>query len=217
MTVHGLTQKMTAMAAREAALGAGGVVEYVTAGRLRDADLRAHRRGRAQPDPARRRRRGRRLRDRPLQRRAPRRARVAARSSSTAATRSSRDEARELLEGAGFRVRVTANVYPGVDELDIVPARAVIHDAFEEHITHAPGMERIGEFVTRPHPAHARRRPHRRRAARRGGRRPRRRRRGRRDHRRALGHRRQPRDRGDRDRAASRTASAPSRATSARS
>ncbi len=28
MTVHGLTQRMTAMAAREAALGAGGVVEY---------------------------------------------------------------------------------------------------------------------------------------------------------------------------------------------
>ena len=40
MTVHGLTQRMTAMAAREAALGAGGVVEYVTAGRLRDHDLR---------------------------------------------------------------------------------------------------------------------------------------------------------------------------------
>ena len=29
-----------------------------------------------------------------------------------------------------------------------MPARAVIHDAFEEHITHAPGMERIGEFVS---------------------------------------------------------------------
>ena len=28
-----------------------------------------------------------------------------------------------------------------------MPARAVIHDAFEEHITHAPGMERIGEVV----------------------------------------------------------------------
>ncbi len=41
MTVHGLTQKMTAMAAREAALGAGGVVEFQTAGRLRDHDLEA--------------------------------------------------------------------------------------------------------------------------------------------------------------------------------
>ena len=28
-----------------------------------------------------------------------------------------------------------------------MPARAAIHDAFEEHITHAPGMERIGEVV----------------------------------------------------------------------
>ncbi|MDY0339773.1 MAG: glutamate mutase L, partial [Coriobacteriia bacterium] len=57
------------------------------------------------------------------------------------------DEARTCLEAAGFRVLVTANVYPGIDELDIVPARHVIHDAFEEHITHAPGMERIGEFA----------------------------------------------------------------------
>jgi len=57
-------------------------------------------------------------------------------------------EATRILEAAGFRVRVTRNVYPGVDELDIVPARHVIHDAFEEHITHAPGMERITEFVT---------------------------------------------------------------------
>ena len=56
-------------------------------------------------------------------------------------------DAQELLEAAGFRVRLTNNVYPGIDELDILPARAVIHDAFEEHITHAPGMERIGEVV----------------------------------------------------------------------
>jgi len=45
-------------------------------------------------------------------------------------------------------VRLTQNVYPSVDELDIIPARHAIHDAFEEHITHAPGMERITEFVT---------------------------------------------------------------------
>jgi len=56
-------------------------------------------------------------------------------------------DAQELLERAGFKVKLTNNVYPCIDELDIVPARAVIHDAFEEHITHAPGMERIGEVV----------------------------------------------------------------------
>ena len=33
MTVHGLVYDMTAKAAREAALGAGGILHYVTAGR----------------------------------------------------------------------------------------------------------------------------------------------------------------------------------------
>ena len=57
-------------------------------------------------------------------------------------------EVRGMLEAAGFTVRVTPNVYPGIDELDIVPARHVIHDAFEEHIIHAPGMGRISEIVS---------------------------------------------------------------------
>ena len=98
MTVHGLTQKMTAMAAREAALGAGGVVEYQTAGRLRDADLRRIDEVRPEPHPARRRRRGRRLRHGALQRRAARANSRRGRSSSTAATRVVCAEARELLE-----------------------------------------------------------------------------------------------------------------------
>jgi hypothetical protein len=147
MTVHGLTRKMTEMAAREAALGAGGVVEYATAGRLRDADLVRieeadpslillaggveggdsdtvlHNAGRLTE-----------LSVRPIV--------VYGGNSAVCA------EARTVLERAGFRVRVTANVYPGIDELDIVPARAVIHDAFEEHIVHAPGMESIGELLT---------------------------------------------------------------------
>src|SRR5450759_1485572 len=147
MTVHGLTARMTAMAAREAALGAGAVVKYQTSGRLRDADL-------VRIDDARpnlvllaggveggdfdtvlfNAGRLRELQSRPI---------VVYGGNSQVA-----GEARTMLEDAGFKVRVTANVYPAIDELDIVPARAVIHDAFEEHITHAPGMERIGEFVT---------------------------------------------------------------------
>ena len=146
MTVHGLTQRMTAMAAREAALGAGAVVTYQTAGLLRDHDLRRI----AEIRPSLMLLAGgveggdcetvlsnaRRLCELPL------RPIVVYGGNSAVA-----DDARELLERAGFRVRVTSNVYPAVDELDIVPARAVIHDAFEEHITHAPGMERIGEVV----------------------------------------------------------------------
>jgi len=146
MTVHGLTQRMTAMAAREAALGAGGVVEYQTAGRLRDHDLR--RIAEARPnlillaggveggdcDTI--------LHNAERLCELPMRPMVVYGGNSVVCA-----DAQDLLEAAGFRVRVTNNVYPAVDELDIVPARHVIHDAFEEHITHAPGMERIGEVV----------------------------------------------------------------------
>ncbi len=147
MTVHGLTQRMTAAAAKEAALGAGAVVTYQTAGRLRDADLERiaelapnlillaggveggdtetvlHNAERLTELPV-----------RPI---------VVYAGNSLVC-----EEACASLARAGFKVRRTANVYPAIDELDIVPARAVIHDAFEEHITHAPGMERIGEVVT---------------------------------------------------------------------
>jgi hypothetical protein len=187
MTVHGLTAKMTAMAAREAALGAGGVVEYQTAGKLRRHDLKAIAAARpnvimlaggveggdvetvlhnaemltqvdfsaapAAPGAA---------------------AEAAASADGTAAAAQTGhapiqdrvlaagkkpmiiyagnsavcDESCEILIEAGFDVRITSNVYPGIDQLDIVPARTVIHDAFEDHIIHAPGMERISELVT---------------------------------------------------------------------
>ncbi len=154
MTVHGLTERMTARAAREAALGAGAVVKYQTAGRMREGDLRrvvaaapglillaggveggdvgtvlwnAARLAETEDWPGAR---------KPI---------VVYGGNSAVKV-----EVREILEAAGFRVRITTNVYPAVDELDILPARAAIHDAFEEHITHAPGMERIGEMVNGP-------------------------------------------------------------------
>ncbi len=147
MTVHGLTQRMTAMAAREAALGAGGVVEYQTAGRLRVGDLA--RIVKARPnlillaggveggdcDTV--------LENAERLTQLPIRPMIVYGGNSVVC-----GDAEGLLERAGFKVRVTDNVYPAVDELDIVPARAAIHDAFEEHIVHAPGMERIGEIVT---------------------------------------------------------------------
>ena len=39
MTVHGLVYDMTAKAAKEAALGAGGIIHDITVGRLRSSDL----------------------------------------------------------------------------------------------------------------------------------------------------------------------------------
>lgn len=147
MTVHGLTAKMTAMAAREAALGAGGVVEYQTAGRLREADLRrideiapnlillAGGVEGGDTDTV--------LHNAALLAELDVRPIVVYGGNSAVC-----DESRSLLQAAGFRVRTTRNVYPGVDELDIVPARAAIHDAFEEHITHAPGMEGITAMLS---------------------------------------------------------------------
>jgi len=176
MTVHGLTARMTAMAAREAALGAGGVVKHLTAGKLRRHDLAAVAAARpnlillaggveggdvetvlhnaqklaevdfsaAPPAPG--------VAAEAAAGHAPIQDRVLAAGQKPiviyAGNSAVRDEACELLRDAGFRVRETANVYPGIDQLDIVPARMVIHDAFEEHIIHAPGMERIGELVT---------------------------------------------------------------------
>ena len=147
MTVHGLTRKMTAMAAREAALGAGGVVEFQTAGHLTEADLVSIEEaepslillaGGVEGGDS----------DTVLFN-AARLAELAIRPIVVYGGNSAvSGEVRVFLENAGFRVRVTANVYPGIDELDILPARAAIHDAFEEHIVHAPGMERIGEFVS---------------------------------------------------------------------
>lgn len=147
MTVHGLTQRMTAMAAHEAALGAGAVVEYTTAGRLRDGDLQridevapglillaGGVEGGDVETVLYNAERLTALEARPI---------VVYGGNSVVA-----QEVRALLEGAGFRFRATRNVYPGIDELDIVPARGVIHDAFEEHITHAPGMEALARLVT---------------------------------------------------------------------
>ena len=153
MTVHGLTQRMTARAAEEAALGAGAVVTYVTAGRLRDIDLtrvvesrpglillaggveggdvdtvlcNAHRLTQGAWQDG----------HRPI---------IVYGGNSAV-----RAEVTGILQEAGFAVRTTANVYPAVDQLDVLPARAVIHDAFEHHIVRAPGMERIRSLVSGP-------------------------------------------------------------------
>ena len=40
MTVHGLVYDMTVKAAKEAALGAGANIKYITAGKLRKSDLK---------------------------------------------------------------------------------------------------------------------------------------------------------------------------------
>ena len=57
MTVHGLVYDMTAKAAKEAALGAGGIIHDITVGRLRRTDLKRIKEINPRPYPHSRRRR----------------------------------------------------------------------------------------------------------------------------------------------------------------
>jgi hypothetical protein len=61
-------------------------------------------------------------------------------------------EEMELIfdEESGMPLYNIENVYPKIDELNVEPCRKVIQDAFEDHITRAPGMEHVREMVNGP-------------------------------------------------------------------
>ena len=53
-------------------------------------------------------------------------------------------------EESGQKLYNVENVYPKIDDLNVEPCRKVIQDAFEEHITNAPGMEHVRDMVNGP-------------------------------------------------------------------
>ena len=53
-------------------------------------------------------------------------------------------------EESGQYLYLVDNVYPKIDTLNVEPCRKVIQDAFEDHITHAPGMEHVRDMVNGP-------------------------------------------------------------------
>jgi uncharacterized protein (TIGR01319 family) len=146
MTVHGLTYSMTARAAREAALGAGGIVKMVTAGALDDDELAEIERirpniillaggvdygekgivvanaekiaGLGLPVPV-----------------------------LYAGNVAARRPVQRIFEVAGVETLLAENVFPDVDVLNIAPLRQVIHETFNRHIIHAPGMARLGDLT----------------------------------------------------------------------
>ncbi len=147
MTVHGLVYDMTVRAAREAALGAGANLHQVTAGVLQEEDLED------------------------LQDLNPNLILIAGGTDygerHTALENAKliralnlnvpviyagnvQNQARiqKLFADAPAELYVVENVYPRLDDLNIEPARKVIHDVFEKHIIHAPGMERVRTMVT---------------------------------------------------------------------
>ncbi len=149
MTVHGLTMSMTARAAHEAALGAGGIVKLVTAGELKAWELDEVREirpnlvllaggvdhgetgivlGNAEK----------------LAGLVGSGLRVPVLYAGNAALRK---PVRAIFKAAGVELHLAENVFPDVDVLHVEPLRRLVHEAFGRHIVHAPGMARLATLT----------------------------------------------------------------------
>lgn len=151
MCVHGLVYDMTVKAAREAALGAGANINFVTAGKLKRTDLKRIKEivpniiliaggvDYGERDTA-----------------IYNAEKIADLNLNIpviyAGNIQNQDEIRLIFEEAGQHelLYVTDNVYPKIDILNVEPVRKVIQDVFEKHIIKAPGMAKIKEIVTGP-------------------------------------------------------------------
>jgi len=147
MSVHGLVFDMTVRAAKEAALGAGAILHQVTAGKIRRTDLKN------------------------LTDHHPNIILIAG-----GVDYGERDTAlynAEKISELGLKIPIiyagnvenqsemklifeeypeqelyiVDNVFPKIDELNVIPTRRVIQEAFEKNIIHAPGMEHVFEMV----------------------------------------------------------------------
>jgi uncharacterized protein (TIGR01319 family) len=146
MTVHGLVHDMTVKAAREAALGAGANIHMVTSGKLRRMEIKKIKE--IKPNII--------LlaggvdygeRDTAIYN-----AEIIAELGLDvpviyAGNIENQEEIKEIFQEAGIEVFIVDNVYPKIDQLNIVPTRAVIQDVFEKHIIHAAGMEKVRDLV----------------------------------------------------------------------
>lgn len=147
MTVHGLVYDMTVRAAKEAALGAGANIKYITSGKLRKSDIKkitninpniiliAGGVDYGERDTA--------LYNAELISELDLNIPVI-----YAGNIENQEEVKEIFEDTKSELYIVENVYPKIDELNIEPTRKVIQDVFEKHIIHAPGMEKIREMIT---------------------------------------------------------------------
>ena len=150
MTVHGLVYDMTAKAAKEAALGAGGILHFVTAGRLRRTDIAKIKEinpnliliaGGVDYGE----------RDTALDNAEMIRAMGLKTPVIYAGNVENQEEMKLIFnEESGMKLYNVENVYPKIDALNVEPCRKVIQDAFEDHITNAPGMEHVRDMVNGP-------------------------------------------------------------------
>ncbi len=150
MTVHGLVYDMTAKAAKEAALGAGGIIHFVTSGRLRRTDLAKIKEinpnliliaGGVDYGE----------RDTALDNAEMIRSLGLNTPIIYAGNIENQEEMKLIFdEESGQQLYNVENVYPKIDDLNVEPCRKVIQDAFEQNITHAPGMEHVRDMVSGP-------------------------------------------------------------------
>ena len=146
MTVHGLVYDMTVRAGKEAALGAGANIHMTTAGVLRQIDLEeieeinpnlillAGGTDYGERDTA--------VRNAELLSQLNTKAPVI-----YCGNVENQKVIQRIFEKANRQIYITENVYPKLDQLNIEPVRELIHQAFEEHITEAPGMKHLREMV----------------------------------------------------------------------
>ena len=150
MTVHGLVYDMTAKAAKEAALGAGGIIHYITSGKLRRTDIAKIKE--IKPNLI--------LiaggvdygeRDTAIENAEMIRSMGIKTPIVYAGNIENQDEMKLIFDKeSGQELYNVENVYPKIDELNVEPCRKVIQNAFEAHIIHAPGMEHVREMVNGP-------------------------------------------------------------------
>ena len=150
MTVHGLVYDMTAKAAKEAALGAGGIIHNITVGKLRRSDLAKIKEIKpnliliaggvdyGERDTA--------IYNAEM---------IRSLGLNTPVVYAGNIENQEEMkyifdEESGQYLYLVDNVYPKIDTLNVEPCRKVIQDAFEDNITKAPGMEHVRDMVNGP-------------------------------------------------------------------
>lgn len=145
MSVHGLTQGMTARAAKEAALGAGAIVGQITVGAIDDYDLADLHELRPNivllaggVDYG----------EKQIVIENARRLAAAGLPAPViyAGNIAARRRVQDIFAAAQVQLLCADNVFPDVDRLQIEPVRALIHEVFNRHITKAPGMARLGEL-----------------------------------------------------------------------
>ncbi len=148
MSVHGLVYDMTVKAAKEAALGAGANIKMITSGLLDDFQIEE-------------------IKEEPLNiimiaggvdygeriTAVENAKKIAALKLNIPVIYAGNIQNHKVMKKIFFDnnqsdyLYISNNVYPKIDVLEVEQTRKIIQDAFEKHIIHAPGMEKVKSII----------------------------------------------------------------------